>query len=153
MYIKSIGFLSDPFKKLVSDKLFADRNGNFSLVLNEKIEFIDPEFGIFNECTLGASGDNVTIMMNRCNLRISDFKHVIQLVDKMIDFYGEDDSGNVGINSDDIEEIVNWTDIEYVSIIRLWRNALKDDCKVAVHFSLDDNNISLVIANKIYEKF
>jgi len=147
--LHQVNFFSDSFKKIIGDKLITDKDGNFIPSSNYNIEFNEPEFGIFNLYTLNISSDRVVFILKQDNLKIYHLKNIIQLITEMSDHYGEDDHGYVGVDTDAIEEIVNWTEIEIVSIIRIWRNALNKNCQVALHFSLEENEISLIIHNNL----
>jgi hypothetical protein len=149
--LEQIGFFSDSFKKIISDKLVTDQQGNLIPISKYRIELAEPECGIFSSCAFNVSNEAVVLMFDENNLKISHLKDIIQLIKDMSAFYGDDDNGYHELDNDEIEEIIYWDDIDIVSIIRIWEHALNSDCQVVLNFSLGDNNIFLVISYNLID--
>jgi|GEM_PF-3625830 len=147
-FVQSLDFFSDTFKQMILPKVLPDQNGRLA-DLNEKLVLVEPEFDIFSSCVIGFSEQSLNLIFDEGNLKIYHLKHVIDLVGKLADFFGEDDNGESGIDGEKITELMAWEDIDQVSVIRLWENALNKNYQVALHFSLADNEITFLLSNNL----
>ena len=137
-------FFSPSLRNEISQVLNVAKNGNKEPT-RTILELNEPEFDLFDSLSMDVSAESLTIMLNREGLKISELKNVIKLINKSISFFGEANFGKGQVTSDEIQEIANWKDEDCFNITRMWENSFGSNCRVALDFSFEENQILFVI--------